>query len=100
MNLIGKGITWLLRHPPDQLSRLRAEPELWPNAVEEILRIDPPVQTTARTPRTTLEIGGVRLRAGSTVVLSLAGAVSSQCHSYGGWRKACETTSPALGTAR
>ncbi|MBF6447575.1 MULTISPECIES: cytochrome P450 [Nocardia] len=73
VNVIGKGITWLLRHP-DQLSRLRAEPELWPNAVEEILRIDPPVQTTARTTRTTLEIGGIRLRAGSTVVLSLAGA--------------------------
>ncbi|MEV6336225.1 cytochrome P450 [Nocardia vinacea] len=73
VNLIGKGIIWLLRHP-DQLDRLRAEPELWPNAVEEILRIDPPVQVTARTTRTGLEIGGIRLRKGSTVVLSLAGA--------------------------
>ncbi|WP_406236917.1 cytochrome P450 [Nocardia sp. NBC_01009] len=73
VNLIGKGIIWLLRHP-DQLDRLRAEPELWSNAVEEILRIDPPVQTTARTTRTALEIGGIRLREGSTVVLSLAGA--------------------------
>jgi cytochrome P450 len=73
VNLIGKGIVWLFRHP-EQLERLRAEPELWPNAVEEILRIDPPVQMTARTTRTALEIGGVRLRPGSTVVLSLAGA--------------------------
>jgi cytochrome P450 len=73
VNLIGKGIVWLLSHP-DQLDRLHAEPQLWPNAVEEILRIDPPVQTTARTTRTALEIGGVRLREGSTVVLSLAGA--------------------------
>lgn len=73
VNLIGKGITWLLRHP-DQLDRLRAEPELWPNAVEEILRIDPPVQTTARTARTDVEVGGVPLRAGSLVILSLAGA--------------------------
>ncbi|WP_063014814.1 cytochrome P450 [Nocardia kruczakiae] len=73
VNLIGKGITWLLHHP-GQLDRLRAEPDLWPNAVEEILRIDPPVQATARTTRTELEIGGTRLRAGSTVVLSLAGA--------------------------
>ncbi|MCX0273259.1 cytochrome P450 [Nocardia zapadnayensis] len=73
VNLIGKGIVWLLGHP-DQLNRLRAEPELWPNAVEEILRIDPPVQSTARTTRTELEIGGTRLRSGSTVVLSLAGA--------------------------
>ncbi|NUS95487.1 MAG: cytochrome P450 [Nocardia sp.] len=73
VNLIGKGIVRLLAHP-DQLDRLRAEPELWPNAVEEILRIDPPVQSTGRTTRTALEIGGVRLRPGSTVVLSLAGA--------------------------
>jgi cytochrome P450 len=73
VSLIGKGITWLLDHP-DQLDRLRAEPQLWPNAVEEILRIDPPVQITARTTRTALEIGGTRLREGSTVVLSLAGA--------------------------
>ncbi|MGW0005483.1 cytochrome P450 [Nocardia grenadensis] len=73
VNLIGKGIVWLLGHP-DQLDRLRAEPELWPNAVEEILRIDPPVQSTARTTRAELEIGGTRLRTGSTVVLSLAGA--------------------------
>ncbi|MFF2396368.1 cytochrome P450 [Nocardia sp. NPDC058114] len=73
VNLIGKGIVWLLQHP-EQLDRLRAEPELWTNAVEEILRIDPPVQSTARTTRTALEIGGVRLREGSTVVLSLAGA--------------------------
>ncbi|WP_063051322.1 cytochrome P450 [Nocardia arthritidis] len=73
VSLIGKGIVWLLRHP-DQMDRLRAEPELWPNAVEEILRIDPPVQTTARTTRTGLEIGGIRLREESTVVLSLAGA--------------------------
>ncbi|WP_459546695.1 cytochrome P450 [Nocardia sp. X0981] len=73
VNLIGKGIVRLLQHP-DQLDRLRAEPHLWPNAVEEILRIDPPVQATARTTRTALQIGGTRLRAGSTVVLSLAGA--------------------------
>ncbi|MFD4402741.1 cytochrome P450 [Nocardia sp. NPDC058499] len=73
VNLIGKGIVWLLEHP-DQLDRLRAEPELWPNAVEEVLRIDAPVQTTARVARTDLEIAGRRLRPGSTVVLSLAGA--------------------------
>ncbi|MEU1984873.1 cytochrome P450 [Nocardia sp. NPDC019395] len=73
VNLIGKGIIWLLNHP-DQLDRLRAEPDLWPNAVEEILRIDPPVQTTARTARTDIEIAGHRLRKGATVALSLAGA--------------------------
>ena len=37
VNLIGNGIVALLEHPA-QLERLRAEPDLWPNAVEEILR--------------------------------------------------------------
>ncbi|WP_280402464.1 cytochrome P450 [Nocardia carnea] len=73
VNLIGKGIVRLLNHP-DQLDRLRAEPELWPNAVEEILRIDPPVQTTGRIALSEFEYAGRALRPGSTVVLSLAGA--------------------------
>ncbi|WP_406265205.1 cytochrome P450 [Nocardia sp. NBC_00881] len=73
VNLIGNGVVQLLSHP-DQLERLRTEPELWPNAVEEILRIDSPVQTTARTALTDMEIEGVRVRKGNTVVLSLAGA--------------------------
>ncbi|WP_330228814.1 cytochrome P450 [Nocardia sp. NBC_00508] len=73
VNLIGNGVAQLLAHP-DQLERLRAEPELWPNAVEEILRFDSPVQTTARTALTDVEVDGVLVRKDSTVVLSLAGA--------------------------
>ncbi|GAA5041705.1 cytochrome P450 [Nocardia callitridis] len=73
VNLIGNGVAQLLAHP-DQLARLRAEPELWPNAIEEILRIDPPVQTTARIAHADTEIAGVPLGAGSVVILSLAGA--------------------------
>lgn len=73
VNLIGKGIVALLAHP-DQLERLRAEPERWPNAVEEILRFDAPVQATGRIALTDVVIGGVRLRKGSMIVLSLAGA--------------------------
>ncbi|MFR9751156.1 cytochrome P450 [Nocardia sp. 004] len=73
VNLIGNGVGQLLAHP-DQLARLRTEPQLWPNAIEEILRFDPPVQATARTALTDVEIGGTVVRKGSTVVLSLAGA--------------------------
>ncbi|WP_159847280.1 cytochrome P450 [Nocardia sp. CY41] len=73
VNLIGNGVAQLLAHPA-QLERLRAEPELWPNAVEEILRFDSPVQTTARTALTDVEIDGITVREGNTVVLSLAGA--------------------------
>lgn len=73
VNLIGNGVVQLLANP-DQLDRLRAEPDLWPNAVEEVLRIDSPVQTTARTALEDLELDGEQLRRGHTVVLSLAGA--------------------------
>ncbi|WP_028477287.1 cytochrome P450 [Nocardia sp. CNY236] len=73
VNLIGNGVVQLLAHP-DQLQRLRNEPQLWPNAVEEILRFDPPVQTTTRTASADVEIGGVQLREGDTVIVSLAGA--------------------------
>ncbi|MQY19975.1 cytochrome P450 [Nocardia macrotermitis] len=73
VNLIGNAIVQLLAHP-DQLARLRAEPELWPNAVEEVLRFDAPVQNTGRVTLEEVEYEGVRLRKGTTVVLSLAGA--------------------------
>ncbi|MBF6364566.1 cytochrome P450 [Nocardia puris] len=73
VNLIGNGVVQLVRNP-DQLARLREEPDLWPNAVEEVLRLDSPVHTTARTAHEDVELGGVRLRKGNTVVLSLAGA--------------------------
>jgi cytochrome P450 len=55
VNLIGNGIAVLLQHP-EQLARLRDDPSLWPNAIEEILRIDSPVQMTARTAGCDVEI--------------------------------------------
>ncbi|MFI5777806.1 cytochrome P450 [Nocardia sp. NPDC051570] len=74
VNLISNGVVQLLAHPA-QLARLREEPELWPNAVEEILRIDAPVQTTARVALSDgVELEGISFRKGHTVVLSLAGA--------------------------
>jgi cytochrome P450 len=73
VNLIGNGIVLLLEHP-DQLARLRDEPQLWPNAVEEILRIDSPVQMTARTAHLDVEIAGQHIAAGEMVVLLLGGA--------------------------
>lgn len=73
VNLISNGVVQLLAHP-DQLARLREQPDLWPNAIEEILRFDPPVQVTGRVALTELELAGVPLRPGQAITLSLAGA--------------------------
>jgi cytochrome P450 len=73
VNLIGNGIVVLLQHP-EQLAQLLDDPELWPAAVEEILRIDSPVQMTARTARYDVEIAGHHIAAGDMVALLLGGA--------------------------
>ncbi len=73
VNLIGNGVVALLRHR-DQLERLRADPDLWPSAIEEILRFDSPVQMTARTALCDVELAGRRIAAGDMVALLLAGA--------------------------
>jgi cytochrome P450 len=73
VNLLGSGIRLLLDHP-DQLELLLAEPERWPNAVEEILRLESPVQLTARIADTDVDVAGRTVSSGEAVVLYLAGA--------------------------
>lgn len=73
VNLIGNGIVVLLQNP-EQLARLREDPDLWPSAVEEILRFDSPVQMTARTASCDVEIAGNHIAAGDIVALLLGGA--------------------------
>jgi cytochrome P450 len=73
VNLIGNGVGLLTAHP-DQLALLRAEPQLWPRAVDEVLRVDSPVQRTGRIAHRDTEAAGERFRAGRVVVLMLGGA--------------------------
>ena len=72
VNLLGNGIRMLI-DAPEHLETLTARPELWPNAVEEILRLDSPVQMTARVACKDVDLAGTHVRQGETVVIYIAG---------------------------
>ena len=62
------GVLTLLAHP-DEYRRLRAEPALLDSAVEEMLRVHPPVLTFRRTAARDVELAGARIAAGDKVVV-------------------------------
>ena len=72
-NLISNGIYRLLSHP-DQLARLRSDPGLIGSAVEELLRYDTNVQISSRVATRDVEVAGVSIPAGTTVVPVIAAA--------------------------
>lgn len=72
-NLIGNGLLALCRNP-EQLARMRAQPELTPTAIEEMLRYDPPVQMTVRTAKQDINVGGADIAAGTFAFVLLAAA--------------------------
>jgi pimeloyl-[acyl-carrier protein] synthase len=69
-NLIGNGVIALLQHP-QQLDILRREPARIPQAIEELLRYDSPVQLTSRIALEDRVLDGHRLRRGQQIVLLL-----------------------------
>ena len=73
VNLIGNGAHALLQHR-DQLARLRDDPGLDQNAVEELLRFDSPVQFSRRIAVTDFELRGEIIEAGSFVLTCLGAA--------------------------
>ncbi len=74
VNLIANGVYMLLRRP-GAWALLGAEPERVPSAVEELLRIDGPVQTsTLRIAVETFEFAGVTIEQGDTVLVGLLAA--------------------------
>jgi len=72
-NLIGNGSLALARHP-GEFQRLRDEPALLDNAIEEMLRYDSPVQATVRVASEPVELGGQAVEAGALVILGIAAA--------------------------
>jgi cytochrome P450 len=72
-NLIGNGLLALHRHP-DQWERLKADPSLIPNAIDELLRFDSSVQLTGRVTHAEVEVGGVTIPGQESIVMLLGAA--------------------------
>ena len=73
VDMLLNGLAALLDHP-DQLALLQADPSLWPNAVEEMMRYDTPVQAMGRIPGQDKTIGGVPVPEGRLVIIMLGAA--------------------------
>ncbi|MEV5414130.1 cytochrome P450 [Thermopolyspora sp. NPDC052614] len=74
-NMIPLSVLTLLRHP-DQLQELKADPELWPAAVEELLRYHSIVDWIAfdRVATRDLVVGGQEVKAGEAIFVLGASA--------------------------
>ncbi|WP_411123036.1 cytochrome P450 [Streptomyces sp. x-19] len=72
-NMLALGTFALLEHP-DQLAELRADPDLLPDAVEELLRYLTVGDVFYRYATEDIELGGETIGKGSTVVVSLLAA--------------------------
>lgn len=72
-SLLGNATVALAAHP-DQRDLLRRSPDLWPNAVEELIRYDTSVRRDPRHTIAPLTVGGVTIPAGANVLLMLDAA--------------------------
>ena len=71
--LIGNAVYLLLTHP-EQLELLRRSPDLLPNAIEETLRFEPPVQHTTRIALEDIDFHGCAIKQFQTVELIIGAA--------------------------
>ncbi len=66
-NLIGNAILCFDEHPAAMV-RLREQPELMPQAIEEVLRYRPPALVVARMPLSDVDLAGQQIKRGETVI--------------------------------
>jgi hypothetical protein len=71
--LIGNALFWLWKNPHER-ERVRRDPSLVPNWIEETLRYDSSTQMLARTVTRDLELHGQRLHAGDRLLLLVGSA--------------------------
>ena len=79
VNLITNGMLTLLRNP-SVLEGLHQDPDLVIDLVEELLRYDPPVHFRTRTTLADIEISGVTIPKGASLVLLLASGSHDDHH--------------------
>ncbi len=72
-DLIGNGVYALLTHP-EELAKLKADPSIVNQVVEEVLRYDGPVDITARVTPRDMEVGGCPMKARSSIITLLRAA--------------------------
>ncbi|MDB4476350.1 cytochrome P450 [bacterium] len=72
-NLIGNGVRALLRHP-SELARLRENPSLIDQAIEEMLRFDGPTGASVRVVKNTHSMHGVTLEQGQRMFVMINAA--------------------------
>lgn len=72
-HLIGNAVYSLLRHP-DQMQYLREHTTLLPNAIEEVLRFEPPVQVVTRTALEDVVFLDKRIKKNQLLILIIAAA--------------------------
>ncbi len=71
--MLGNAVLALAEHP-EQRALVAADPDLWPNAVEELLRWDPPVVAVLRRASAEIDLGHQVLPAGALLSLELGAA--------------------------
>ena len=73
-NALSGGVRLLIEHP-DQWDRLKSDPDTYlPALVEEVLRLESPVQRLTRTAAVDVELHGVTIPAGTSVLIGYAAA--------------------------
>jgi len=73
ISAIGSAI-WLFGRYPEQWDRVRKDPSLIPNAFEEILRFETPLQVFSRKVTRDCEISGIPIEAGARVLILFGSA--------------------------
>lgn len=72
-DLIGNGVYALLTHPAE-LAKLKADPSIVNQVVEEVLRYDGPVDITARVTPRDMEVGGCPVKSHASLITLLRSA--------------------------